>query len=69
MATKKATPDLNDVAARALAEKIVLDIMSDGNGKLADRLVMRHGGRDGAGWSRQPLVDRVHRLLTGVDAA
>jgi len=65
---KNPTADLNDVAARALAEKIVANIMTDGGtGNLATRLILEHGGRTGSGWAQGPLTDRVHMLLTGQD--
>ena len=49
---------------REIAEQIVDDIMQNGQGDRAERLVlMLPGDVDGGGWSRDPLVDRVQKML------
>lgn len=59
------TPDLNAVAARALAEKITRDIMTDPWNGLNHRLVLEKNGKLGGGWSYPALCDRIEDILTG----
>lgn len=63
--TPTPTPDLNAVAARALAEKITRDIMTDPWKGLHDRLVLEKNGQPSGGWSYPALCDRIEDILTG----
>lgn len=52
-------------AVRLLAEKIADDLMTGMSGK-AHRLVLEMpGGKDGGGWGKGPLTDRIEGLLLG----
>ena len=49
---------------KQVAESIVDDLMTNGNGDKADRLVLElPDGRDGGGWSRSAAIDRVAKIL------
>jgi glycine/serine hydroxymethyltransferase len=62
---KKQRDEIIQRQARAMAEKIADDIMSDGAGTKAHRIVMvDSNNRMGAGWSRGQLVDRIAAHLS-----
>ena len=48
-----------------LIEQVVDDLMTSGNGDKATRLVLSlEDGRDGGGWARRALQDRIRKTLT-----
>jgi hypothetical protein len=62
-ASRTRTPLLAAEARRKrIATAIVTDIMEGVFGK-ADRLVLEVAGRDGGGWGREPLIDRIMMVL------
>lgn len=69
---KPPLPSLDEVARRALAEKIAAALFGDGLGGLADRLELKHGRtiseeRAGAGWCFVAAVDVIEKNLRGSD--
>lgn len=66
-AAKSRTPLLAAEARRKrIATAIADDIMEGGFGK-ADRLVLEVAGRDGGGWGREPLIDRIMLVLAALE--
>lgn len=54
------------MTTRKLATKIIDSIMTNGVKEKADRLVLElPDKRNGGGWSRLPLIDRVTEILNG----
>lgn len=73
-ARERAARDKAAIAQRAimraalheLATKIALDLMTNGAGQVAERLVMwRKNDPDGGGWCGSALRDRIEKHLCG----
>lgn len=58
---------MTDTQARAAAQRIVADLFTNGNGLVADRLVLTtDDNRDLGGWGRGPAEARILRGLEAV---